>query len=606
MIHTVNVWRDGSVNKCTGRQHVLARVMLGLKYAAIAVPIGQNDLACSPLLIPETDIWLLNLEHRALEVILSDTQSRCERGVASRTKAMMTHSLSPLWQRQGVPPSCYHLAPQRAITSLNTFHIRKSHQFAVLALVTPGIRVSAIIDRICVMFNTMVKYKKAWKAKHKALARTFDNWDRSYAIMPRWLEEARRINPGTVVFWEHMPHLDAMCFHRVFWTFASCIAALRHLRPILQIDETFLYGKYSGTLLLAVGQDGNKKVVPLAFAIVEKENESSWHWFLTKHRVHLVRDRIDICLISYRHQGILNAVNDERLMWHPPYADNVYCVKHLSGNLNKAYKNAELKKLFFRTGREGDLDHTEGRWKWTKGSQPKERHLCKDDVVYEDNLGIDESRELRSRRSCAVDDGLPPPSIVSYLIQAGFYNVSRVGHFLYSRSLIIALVERWRPKTHTFPFPQGECTVTLQDVALQLGLPCNGFLVTGTDKHNYRALCMELLGVELPQQRQMRKGQRLSMTPPRPPSRDPPADIYQPLPPLSAKWQGMFTTARPATMSHQRYRQIIDLMDECGDIDWIPYSLMLERGKIPNGYVQDSDIWRCATTELCPCPMAVE
>ncbi|KAF7841329.1 Serine/threonine-protein phosphatase 7 long form-like protein [Senna tora] len=125
------------------RKHVLARVMLGLKYAAIAVPIEQVDVACPPLLIPETDIWLLNLEHRALEGSDRDNQqlgnsyalkSEGERGVASRTNAMMTHSLSPLWQRQGVPPSCYHLAPQRAIASLNTFCTRKSHQFGVLAL----------------------------------------------------------------------------------------------------------------------------------------------------------------------------------------------------------------------------------------------------------------------------------------------------------------------------------------------------------------------------------------------------------------------------------------------------------------------------------------
>ncbi|KAF7835764.1 serine/threonine-protein phosphatase 7 long form-like protein [Senna tora] len=108
--------------------------------------------------------------------------------------------------------------------------------------------------------------------------------------------------------------------------------------------------------------------------------------------------------------------------------------------------------------------------------------------------------------------GLPPPCIVPYLIQAGFYGISRVGHFEYVRPLIRALVERWRPETHTFHFPQGECTITLQDVALQLGLPCSGFVVTRTEKHNYRELCMELLGIELPQQRQTRKGQRVSMS----------------------------------------------------------------------------------------------
>ncbi|KAF7811878.1 uncharacterized protein G2W53_032854 [Senna tora] len=101
-------------------------------------------------------------------------------------------------------------------------------------IVTPGIRVSAIIDRIRVMYNTMVKYKKAWRGSTR-------HW------------------PG----------------HSVIGTglMPSCLVALGHLKPILQIDGTFLYRKYTGTLLLAVGQDGNKKVVPLGFAIVEKESE---------------------------------------------------------------------------------------------------------------------------------------------------------------------------------------------------------------------------------------------------------------------------------------------------------------------------------------------
>jgi len=35
-------------------------------------------------------------------------------------------------------------------------------------------------------------------------------------------------------------------------------------------------------------------------------------------------------------------------------------------------------------------------------------------------------------------------------------------------------MDRWRPETHTFHLPVGEMTITLQDVALLLGLPCAG------------------------------------------------------------------------------------------------------------------------------------
>ncbi|XP_025612077.1 serine/threonine-protein phosphatase 7 long form homolog [Arachis hypogaea] len=65
-------------------------------------------------------------------------------------------------------------------------------------------------------------------------------------------------------------------------------------------------------------------------------------------------------------------------------------------------------------------------------------------------------------------------------------------------ALINALVERWRPETHTFHFPVGECAVTLEDVALILGLPTNGLPVTGPTMSSYEALeaeCLDQFGV---------------------------------------------------------------------------------------------------------------
>ena len=41
-------------------------------------------------------------------------------------------------------------------------------------------------------------------------------------------------------------------------------------------------------------------------------------------------------------------------------------------------------------------------------------------------------------------------------------------------SLLSALVDRWRPETHTFHMPFGEITVTLKDVAMITGLPIRG------------------------------------------------------------------------------------------------------------------------------------
>jgi hypothetical protein len=42
-------------------------------------------------------------------------------------------------------------------------------------------------------------------------------------------------------------------------------------------------------------------------------------------------------------------------------------------------------------------------------------------------------------------------------------------------------MDRWRPETHTFHFPFGEMTITLEDVALLLGLPCAGKAMGAVD-----------------------------------------------------------------------------------------------------------------------------
>ena len=63
--------------------------------------------------------------------------------------------------------------------------------------------------------------------------------------------------------------------------------------------------------------------------------------------------------------------------------------------------------------------------------------------------------------------------------------------------LISVLVERWRPKTHTFHLPHGEMSITLEDVEVIFGLPTDGEDLVGPTAMvdgNWRQLCMELLG----------------------------------------------------------------------------------------------------------------
>ncbi|XP_038996648.1 protein MAIN-LIKE 1-like [Hibiscus syriacus] len=61
--------------------------------------------------------------------------------------------------------------------------------------------------------------------------------------------------------------------------------------------------------------------------------------------------------------------------------------------------------------------------------------------------------------------------------------------------LIYALIERWRLETHTIHLPCGECTIILEDVSMQLGLPVDGTAIFSVADDDWENLCKEYLGI---------------------------------------------------------------------------------------------------------------
>ncbi|XP_025635594.1 uncharacterized protein [Arachis hypogaea] len=117
----------------------------------------------------------------------------------------------------------------------------------------------------------------------------------------------------------------------------------------IQVDGTHLYGKYKGCLLVAVSQDGNNNIVPIAFAIVEGETSDAWHFFLSNLRQHVVT-RDGVGLISDRHESINAAVERSNGAWSPPRAFHMFCIRHIESNFLRKFKAPYLQKLVVNIG----------------------------------------------------------------------------------------------------------------------------------------------------------------------------------------------------------------------------------------------------------------
>ncbi|XP_057450551.1 protein MAIN-LIKE 1-like [Lotus japonicus] len=120
----------------------------------------------------------------------------------------------------------------------------------------------------------------------------------------------------------------------------------------------------------------------------------------------------------------------------------------------------------------------------------QEEHISNEIWKHDDYV-----RMLRARhRWHVVTLDLLDHRVKDEIVKAGFGPIISINDVTIDQQLVNALVERWRRETHTFHFPYGEATITLQDVLLQLGLPIDGDAVTGSSSNEWGPTCLRLLG----------------------------------------------------------------------------------------------------------------
>ncbi|XP_038880342.1 uncharacterized protein LOC120071984 [Benincasa hispida] len=203
-------------------------------------------------------------------------------------------------------------------------------------------------------FGVNISYERVYRAREYRLVFARGSQKGSYIIVKAYDEIFKLANPG-VIFEVEVE--DEQYFKYVFIAFGLCIRGfLNCICLVAVVDETHLYEKYKGMLLIATCIDGNNNIYPIAFNIVVYMNDASWTWFMT-HLKASVRDILNLVIISYHHISIEKVVSNIF-----SNAFHALCIYHIQNNLMDRFKNKDIIPHFYLAAKAYKMSEFQMSW----------------------------------------------------------------------------------------------------------------------------------------------------------------------------------------------------------------------------------------------------
>ncbi|XP_071698015.1 uncharacterized protein [Rutidosis leptorrhynchoides] len=208
----------------------------------------------------------------------------------------------------------------------------------------PQCKPKEILEEIHRVHGITLSYKQAWRGKERIMAALRGSFEEDYRLLPQYCDQVRRTNPDSIASVYVNPTDN--CFQRLFISFqASIYGFLNACRPLLGLDRCVLKSKYLGTLLFATGFDGDGALFPLAFGVVDEENNDNWMWFLSElHNLLEINteNMPRLTILSDRQKSIVDGVEANF-----PTAFHGFCMRHLSESFRKEFNNSMLVNLLW-------------------------------------------------------------------------------------------------------------------------------------------------------------------------------------------------------------------------------------------------------------------
>ncbi|KAF6159411.1 hypothetical protein GIB67_032182 [Kingdonia uniflora] len=102
-----------------------------------------------------------------------------------------------------------------------------------------------------------------------------DSFEHVYQLLTCYFVKVRLVDPDFVFDIQTTSCKDKR-FTWYFWCFGHPTKTYKLLRPVVMNDETFLKGRYRGSLLTAIAIDPSNHIFPLAFLMKDSKTTESW------------------------------------------------------------------------------------------------------------------------------------------------------------------------------------------------------------------------------------------------------------------------------------------------------------------------------------------
>ncbi|KAH0779140.1 hypothetical protein KY290_005567 [Solanum tuberosum] len=197
-----------------------------------------------------------------------------------------------------------------------------------------------IIDDIREFYGVQISYQQAWCAKERALEMLRGKPSDGYKKLPRYIYMLNNVYPNSYIRM-HKSVEDEFMY--LFIALRPLMRGFDYCRPVVVVDGAHLAGAYKGTFLSASTLDGAGCILPLAYGVVDTENDCSWTWFFEQFK-NAFGEREKMCVVSDRNESIMKSV---RIVF--PTVPHYACIWHLWKNVCGNFKRSRntISDLFY-------------------------------------------------------------------------------------------------------------------------------------------------------------------------------------------------------------------------------------------------------------------